>query len=50
MNLNTFEHWSRVVLLGTAESFKLKTEISDKRDIVGKVVNGFKQPNVRISI
>ena len=44
-----FEHWTRVVFLGTAESFQLRIEMSDKHDIVGKIVNGFKQPKVWIS-
>ena len=44
MTLSIFEHWTRVVSLGTAEGFQLRIKISDKHDIVGKVVNGFKQP------
>ena len=50
MTLNTFEHWTRVLFLGTAESFQFRIEISHKRDSVGKVVDGFKQPKVRIFI
>ena len=50
MTLNIFEHWTRVVFLGTAESFQLRIEISDKHDIFGKFVDGFKQCKVRISI
>ena len=50
MTLNIFEHWARVVFLGTAESFQLRIQISDKHNIVGKVFNGFKQPKVQISI
>ena len=48
--MNIFEHWNGDVFLGTAESFSLRTEIADKHNIVGKVVNGFKEPRVRISI
>ena len=40
----------RAVFLGTAKSFQLRIEIADKRDIVGKVVDSFKQPKVWISI
>ena len=50
MTLNVFEHWTRNVFLGTAESFQLRIEIADKRDIVGKIVDSFKQPKVWISI
>ena len=45
-----FEHWTRAVFLGTAESFQLRTEITDKQDIVGKVVDSFKQPKVWIPV
>ena len=45
-----FEHWTRAVFLGAAESFQLRIEIADKHDIVGKVVDSLKQPKVRISI
>ena len=47
MTLNIFEHWTRTVFLVTAESFQLRIEISEKHDIVGKVVE---QPKVWISI
>ena len=50
MTLNVFEHLTRAVFLGTAKSFQLRTEIADKHDIVGKVVDSFKQPKVWISI
>ena len=50
MTLNIFEHWTRAVFLGTAESFQLRIEIADKHDIVGNVVDSFKQPEVWISI
>ena len=50
MTLNTFEHWTRAVFLGTADSFQLRIEIADKHDIVGKVVDRFKQCKVWISI
>ena len=46
MTSNVFEHWTRAVLLGTAESFQLRIEITDKHDIVRKVVDSFKQPKV----
>ena len=42
MTLNIFEHWTRAVFLGTAESFQLQIEIADKHDIIGKVVDSFK--------
>ena len=35
---------------GTAEGFQLRIEIADKHDIIGKVVDSFKQPKVWISI
>ena len=41
MTFNVFEHWTRAVFLGTAESFQLRA---------GKVVDSFKQPKVWISI
>ena len=50
MTLNVSEHWTRTVLLGTAESFQLRTEIADKHDIVGNVVDSFKQLKVWIFI
>ena len=50
MTLNVFEHWTRAVFLGTAESLQLRIETADKHDIVGKVVDSFKQPKVWISI
>ena len=50
MTLDIFEHWTRAVFLGTAKSFQLRTEITDKLDSVGKVADSFKQPKVRISI
>ena len=50
MTLNIFEHWTRAVFLGTAESFQLRIEIADTHDIVGNVVDSFKQPKVWISI
>ena len=50
MTLNIFKHWTRAVFLGTVQSFQLRTEIADKHDIVGKVVDSFKQPKVCISI
>ena len=37
-----FEHWTRWVFFGTAESFQLLIKIADKHDIVGKVFDGFK--------
>ena len=43
MALNVFEQWTRAVFLGTVESFQLRIEIADKHDIVGKVVDSFKQ-------
>ena len=42
MTLNIFEDWARAVFLGTAENFQLRIEIADKHDIVGKVVDSFK--------
>ena len=50
MTLNVLEHWTRAVFLDTAESFQLRTEIADKHDIVGQVVDSFKQHKVWISI
>ena len=50
MTLNVFEHWTRAVFLGTTKSFQLRIEIANKHDIVGKVVDSFKQPKVWISI
>ena len=50
MTLDILEHWTRAVFLGTAESFQPRIEIADKHDIVGKVVDSFKQPKVWISI
>ena len=35
---------------GTAENFQLKIEIAHKHDIVGKVVDSFKQPKIPISV
>ena len=49
MTLNIFEHWTRVVFLVTTENFQLRIEIANKYNIVGKVVDGFKQPKLRIS-
>ena len=50
MTLNVFEHWTRAVFLDTTKSFQLRIEIANKHDIVGKVVDSFKQPKVWISI
>ena len=46
ITLNVFEHWTRAVFLGRAESFQLRIEIADKHDIVGRVVDSLKQTNV----
>ena len=50
MALNIFQHWTRVVLLGTAKSSWLGIEIADKHDIVRKIVDSFKQPKILFSI
>ena len=50
MTLNVLEHWTRAVFLGTAKSFQLLIDITNKHDIVGKVVDSVKQPKVWISI
>ena len=42
MTLNVFEHWTKAVFHGTAESFQLRIEIADKHDIFIKVVDSFK--------
>ena len=38
LTLNAFEHCTRAVFLGTAESFQVRIEIAKKHEIVGKVV------------
>ena len=50
MTMNVLEIWTRGVFLGTAESVQLRIEIADKHDIVGKIVDSFRQPKIWIAI
>ena len=50
MTLNVLSIGPELFFLVEPKASHFKTEIADKHDVVGKVVDSFKQPKVWISI